>query len=73
MQRYVDRGVCAVGGKRERLAMGAGGEHFSFYLTGDTERPSQLVFGDADPARYSKETEFKYGDASEPTSRTTTC
>jgi hypothetical protein len=35
--------------------------HFSFYLTGDTERPSRLVFGDADLGRYSKETEFRYG------------
>jgi hypothetical protein len=36
-------------------------QHFSFYLTGDTERPSRLVFGDADLAHYSKETEFRYG------------
>mmetsp|Transcript_98222 Transcript_98222/g.263984 ORF Transcript_98222/g.263984 Transcript_98222/m.263984 type:complete len:496 (-) Transcript_98222:191-1678(-) len=34
---------------------------FSFYLTGNTERPSRLVFGDPDLKEHSKETEFKYG------------
>jgi len=34
---------------------------FSFYLTGDTDQPSRLVFGDPDLARHSKETEFRYG------------
>jgi hypothetical protein len=36
-------------------------EQFSFYLTGDTERPSRLVFGDADLKRHSKERNFRYG------------
>lgn len=34
---------------------------FSFHLTGDTEQPSQLVFGDPDMAAHAKEGEFKYG------------
>jgi len=36
-------------------------QQFSFYLTGNTERPSRLVFGDADLAHHSKESEFRYG------------
>eukprot|EP00443_Scrippsiella_acuminata_P008398 CAMPEP_0115233994 /NCGR_PEP_ID=MMETSP0270-20121206/34563_1 /TAXON_ID=71861 /ORGANISM="Scrippsiella trochoidea, Strain CCMP3099" /LENGTH=497 /DNA_ID=CAMNT_0002648725 /DNA_START=44 /DNA_END=1537 /DNA_ORIENTATION=- len=36
-------------------------QQFSFYLTGNTERPSRLVFGDPDLAVHSKETEFRYG------------
>lgn len=34
---------------------------FSFYLTGNTEEPSKLVFGDADLALHSKENDFRYG------------
>eukprot|EP00933_Yihiella_yeosuensis_P082307 TRINITY_DN96149_c0_g1_i1.p1 TRINITY_DN96149_c0_g1~~TRINITY_DN96149_c0_g1_i1.p1 ORF type:complete len:406 (-),score=35.14 TRINITY_DN96149_c0_g1_i1:118-1182(-) len=34
---------------------------FSFYLTGDTEQQSQLVFGNPDMAHHSKESEFQYG------------
>merc|ERR1711972_106462 len=36
-------------------------QQFSFYLTGNTERPSRLVFGDPDLAVHSKESEFRYG------------
>lgn len=34
---------------------------FSFYLTGNTEKPSKIVFGDPDLERHSKEQEFRYG------------
>jgi len=34
---------------------------FSFYLTGNTERPSKIVFGDPDLKQHSKETDFRYG------------
>ncbi|CAE8586267.1 unnamed protein product [Polarella glacialis] len=34
---------------------------FSFHLTGNTDRQSQLVFGDADLEHHAKESEFKYG------------
>merc|ERR1740121_1854403 len=36
-------------------------KQFSFYLTGSTEKASRLVFGDADLATHSKESEFRYG------------
>jgi len=38
-------------------------EMFSFYLTGKEEEPSQIVFGDPDMIRHSKEDDFKYGKA----------
>jgi len=34
---------------------------FSFYMTGNSERKSSLVFGDPDLATHSKEAEFRYG------------
>jgi len=34
---------------------------FSFYLTGNTEEPSKLLFGDPNLPKHSKETSFRYG------------
>lgn len=36
---------------------------FSFYMTGNSDRKSSLVFGDPDLATHSKESEFRYGKA----------
>jgi len=38
-------------------------QQFSFFLTGSSEQPSRLIFGDADLPRHSKESEFRYGKA----------
>lgn len=38
-------------------------QHFSFYLTGHIDEPSELVFGDADMASHAKESHFQYGKA----------
>lgn len=38
-------------------------QQFSFFLTGDPDRPSELVIGDPDMAGHSKESEFQYGKA----------
>jgi len=34
---------------------------FSFFLTGNSQRPSKLIFGDPDLPGHSKESEFRYG------------
>jgi len=34
---------------------------FSFFLTGNSDTPSRLIFGDADLPRHSKENSFRYG------------
>lgn len=36
-------------------------KQFSFYLTGNTERPSSLIFGEPDLVSHSKEADFRYG------------
>jgi len=36
---------------------------FSFFLTGDTSQPSQLIFGDPDITSHAKDPEFVYGKA----------
>mmetsp|Transcript_132191 Transcript_132191/g.410839 ORF Transcript_132191/g.410839 Transcript_132191/m.410839 type:complete len:276 (-) Transcript_132191:42-869(-) len=36
-------------------------QQFSFFLTGNSEEPSRLIFGDPDLPSHSKESEFRYG------------